>query len=677
MKLPSFHILLLLFVLSQSLHCCCQPDPVTDAQCTFNETTKLGYKCNGFQNSCTSYVAYRSNPRYNTALTIANLLDSHASSIASLNNLSSNTKHIPSNQIVVVPIDCSCLGGIYQHPVSYAVQKGDTYYELTVFSYQNLSICQMIVRQNYGFDALNLTIGDEISVPVLCACPTTDQIADGVYSLLVLPVNPGDSLESIAEDYGTNPQTLMTANQLHSNTTINISTTLLVPRKPSSCKLNPHLFYCTCSFSEEYDPDSSSNTLNCDHIQPDPDPDRFPVKLVASLGVGVGVGLLSLFLLGRKLYQCLKQKQERARKEKLFKQNGGLLLQEKMSCYENGDKARLFTAEELERATDNYNRSRFLGQGGFGTVYKGMLPEGTIVAVKKAKEIVRSQIETFINEVVILSQINHRNVVKLLGWCLETEAPLLVYEFIANGTLSHHIHNQELEGKLSWDIRLRIACEVSGAVAYMHSAASIPVFHRDIKTSNILLDHKYSAKVSDFGTSRSVPNDRTHLTTMVQGTFGYLDPEYFQSSQFTDKSDVYSFGVVLIELITGRKPITFSEEDQGQNLVSEFIALMKKDQVFEILDARVVHEARKDDILSIVNLAKRCVKLNGKKRPTMREVSAELEGLRKTQNTLQITHCSLKFPLDRKSAMHPTLDSDQESTEESMSLMFQIDSTPI
>lgn len=352
------------------------------------------------------------------------------------------------------------------------------------------------------------------------------------------------------------------------------------------------------------------------------------------------------------------------------------MLQEKISSYGNGERAKLFAAEELQRATNNYNQSRFLGQGGYGTVYKGMLPDGTIVAVKKSREIDRNQIETFINEVVILSQINHRNIVKLLGCCLETEAPLLVYEFIPNGTLSHHIHTQSHDLSLSWDSRLRIACEVAGAVAYMHFAAFIPIFHRDIKPSNILLDHKCSAKVSDFGTSRSVPHDRTHLTTAVQGTFGYIDPEYFQSSQYTDKSDVYSFGVVLVELITGRKPISFLEEDEGQNLVAEFISLMKENKLFKILDARVVNEASKDDVLALANLAMRCLKLNGKKRPTMKEVSAELEALRKAQSSLQINQDS-ELPIDLASVRYTTSQTVQESTEESFLLSFQTESTSI
>uniref|UniRef100_A0A6N2KHR1 Protein kinase domain-containing protein n=1 Tax=Salix viminalis TaxID=40686 RepID=A0A6N2KHR1_SALVM len=201
----------------------------------------------------------------------------------------------------------------------------------------------------------------------------------------------------------------------------------------------------------------------------------------------------------------------------------------------------MFPSKELDKATDHYNANRTLGQGGQGTVYKGMLADGKIVAVKKSK-------------------INHRNVVKLLGCCLETELPLLVYEFIPNGTLFQFLHVPNEEFPLTWEIRLRIAAEVAGALFYLHSAASIAIFHRDIKSTNILLDEKYRAKVADFGTSRSVSVDQTHVTTMVQGTFGYLDPEYFQSSQFTDKSDVYSFGVVLVELLTGQKPISFTIE---------------------------------------------------------------------------------------------------------------------
>ncbi|XP_004305858.1 PREDICTED: wall-associated receptor kinase-like 9-like [Fragaria vesca subsp. vesca] len=335
-------------------------------------------------------------------------------------------------------------------------------------------------------------------------------------------------------------------------------------------------------------------------------------------------------------YKFLKKRNEIKRKKMFFKRNGGLLLEQQLSSGEvNVEKIKLFKSQELEKSTDNFNVDRILGQGGQGTVYKGMLEDGRIVAVKKAKMVDESQLSEFINEVVILSQINHRNIVQLLGCCLETEVPLLVYEFIPNGTLSKYITKQIEEFPLTWKMRLRIATEIAGALSYLHYTASFPIYHRDIKSTNILLDDKYRAKIADFGTSRSIAIDQTHLTTsLVHGTFGYLDPEYFQSSQFTEKSDVYSFGVVLVELLTGQKPISFlRSEDEGRSLATYFIISMHKDRLFEIVDAQVLKEGSKEDILAVANLARRCLNLSGRKRPTMREVTAELEVIQMTEKT--------------------------------------------
>uniref|UniRef100_A0A803KUQ5 Protein kinase domain-containing protein n=1 Tax=Chenopodium quinoa TaxID=63459 RepID=A0A803KUQ5_CHEQI len=282
--------------------------------------------------------------------------------------------------------------------------------------------------------------------------------------------------------------------------------------------------------------------------------------------------------------------------------------------------------DELEKATDHFNEDRILGQGGHGTVYKGMLGEGRIIAVKKSNKLEEGQREEFINEVVIMSQINHRNILKLLGCCLETDVPLLVYEFIPNGTLSHHIHNPSEEFPITWKMRLQIASDSARALAYLHSSTSTLIFHRDIKSSNILLDDKYRAKLSDFGTSRSVAIDQTHVVTRVMGTFGYMDPEYFQSHQFTEKSDVYSFGVVLVELLTGQKAVrAASEEDRS--LTSWFLSHMENSCVLDIIDSQILPEGSKEEFLAIADLAKRCLSLDGKKRPTMKEVLLEIEGV--------------------------------------------------
>ncbi|KAE8100075.1 hypothetical protein FH972_018004 [Carpinus fangiana] len=249
------------------------------------------------------------------------------------------------------------------------------------------------------------------------------------------------------------------------------------------------------------------------------------------------------------------------------------------------------------------------------------------VAIKKSKINDQSQIEQFVNEVIVLTQVNHKNVVKLLGCCLETEVPLLVYEFIRNGTLSDHIHNKSLSSSLSWEKRLKIAVETEGALAYLHFSTSIPNIHRDVKTTNILLDNNYMAKVSDFGALKLVPLDKTQLTTLVQGTFEYLDPEYFHTSQLTEKSDVYSFGVVVTELLTGNEALSFTRPESDRNLAMYFVSTMKEDRLVQILEDHIVNEGNIEELKEVANLAKRCLRVRGEDRPSMKEVSMELEGL--------------------------------------------------
>ncbi|CAN6374548.1 unnamed protein product [Urochloa humidicola] len=343
------------------------------------------------------------------------------------------------------------------------------------------------------------------------------------------------------------------------------------------------------------------------------------------IGVSIGPTIL-LFVLGIiLLLRKMKQRRVKVLKQKYFKQNRWHLLQQLVSQDTDIAERMIIPVDELAKATNNFDKTRELGGGGHGTVYKGILSNLQVVAIKKSKITVQKEIDEFINEVAILSQINHRNVVRLFGCCLETEVPLLVYEFISNGTLYNHLH---VEGprSLSWDKRLRIATEIAIALAYLHSAVSIPIIHRDIKSSNILLDDTLTSKVADFGASRYIPLDKTGLTTMVQGTIGYLDPMYFHTCRLTEKSDVYSFGVILVELLTRKKPFSYLSTE-GDGLVFHFLNLHAKGNLFQIMDPQVIEEGG-EEVQKVATLAASCINLRGEERPTMRQVELTLEGLR-------------------------------------------------
>ncbi|KAK4478448.1 hypothetical protein RD792_013923 [Penstemon davidsonii] len=354
---------------------------------------------------------------------------------------------------------------------------------------------------------------------------------------------------------------------------------------------------------------------------------QFPV---IKFSLAISSGILVMIIAAMVLYFSIKKHTLKKLREKFFQLNGGLLLKQRLSSKEsNMNSTKIFSAEELVKATNKYSDDRILGRGGYGIVYKGILHDHQVVAIKKSRIMDHSQIEQFINEVIILTQVNHRNVVKLLGCCLETEVPMLVYEYVSNDTLFYHIHNKGGVPLFSWDNRLRIATEAAGALSYLHSAAGMTIIHRDVKSPNILLDEYYTAKISDFGASRLVPIDQTQISTLVQGTLGYLDPEYFQTSQLTEKSDVYSFGVVLAELMTGRKPLSNTEIEEEKILATYFVMSLKENRLFKILDPRVLREGSLEQISCIAELVKRCLRLHGEERPTMKEVTIELERLRK------------------------------------------------
>ncbi|CAL4987634.1 unnamed protein product [Urochloa decumbens] len=346
--------------------------------------------------------------------------------------------------------------------------------------------------------------------------------------------------------------------------------------------------------------------------------------LSIALGAGSAAVVLILALGIIITIRKIKEKRIQKQRQRFFKQNRGQLLQQLVCQRVDIAERMIVTEEELEKATNNFDKSRELGGGGHGIVYKGILSSQHVVAIKKSKIVIQKEIIEFINEVAILSQVNHRNIVKLIGCCLETEVPLLVYEFISNGTLYNHLH-VEASVSLSWKDRLRVAVETARALTYLHSLASTPVIHRDIKSPNILLNDMLTVKLSDFGASRYIPIDQEGMDTTVQGTLGYLDPMYHTTGHLTDKSDVYSFGVLLIELLTRKKPTSY-RSSQGFGLVSHFVGLFSQGNLDQILDPQVAREGD-GEVADIALLAQTCVKFSSEERPTMREVEIMLESI--------------------------------------------------
>ncbi|CAD6249042.1 unnamed protein product [Miscanthus lutarioriparius] len=290
--------------------------------------------------------------------------------------------------------------------------------------------------------------------------------------------------------------------------------------------------------------------------------DRFTLALKVVTGFGVGVVLLLLCV-------CLNLGLEKGKlirtKQRFFEQNGGVILQQQMRSYTSAGAGaggfKIFSEDELEKATNSFAADRVLSRGGHGIVYKGVLEDKTVVAIKRSKMMEEAQTKEFAREMLILSQINHRNVVKLLGCCLEL-----------------------------------------------------------------------TAKVSDFGASKLAPDDEAEIATLVQGTCGYLDPEYLMTCQLTDKSDVYSFGVILLELLTRKKALYFDGPEEDRSLVSCFMTAMKAGRHEELLDSQVRNEMRAEVLEEIAHLVMRCLSMSGEERPTMKEAAERLERLRYQQH---------------------------------------------
>ncbi|KAK4279847.1 hypothetical protein QN277_011558 [Acacia crassicarpa] len=385
-------------------------------------------------------------------------------------------------------------------------------------------------------------------------------------------------------------------------------------------------------------------------------------KKTVALGIGVGVGAFCVVLILCLMFLVMKR---RRRKVEQLNSNKNLLSPSLSSI--NGDVTKssatktsmaqsappypaaskfnsvqksfyfgvqVFSYDELEEATKNFDPSMELGDGGFGVVYYGTLRDGRVVAVKRHYETHAKRVDRYMNEVEILARLRHDNLVALYGCTSRHSRELiLVYEYIPNGTVADHLHGKRSRSSLlPWPIRMNVAVETAEALAYLHKS---DVIHRDVKTNNILLDHDFRVKVADFGLSRLFPNQVTHVSTAPQGTPGYVDPEYYQCFQLTDKSDVYSFGVVLIELVSSLQAVDVSRSDRDINLANMAVDKIQNKAVNELVDPYLGFETDngvREMVIGVTELAFRCLQKERDMRPSMKEVVAVLREIQGRKN---------------------------------------------
>jgi len=360
------------------------------------------------------------------------------------------------------------------------------------------------------------------------------------------------------------------------------------------------------------------NSLDCDETGVRTEKRIIIGSCIGGLAVLVAATvLLVVFLLRRK--KELTQATKNARDDSEFDQA------------EMGDLP-LFSYRELEQATNYFDEERELGGGGYGKVYLGKLRDGRSIAVKRFHENNGNRFKQFVNEVKILSSVRHCNLVRLFGCCKERENLLLVCEYVPNGTLFDHLHGEQ-RGKngLRWDDRLKIALETASALAYLHFDNHPPIFHRDVKSTNILLDENLGVKIADFGLSRLMPLEASHVSTSPQGTPGYVDPDYNHFYQLTDKSDVYSFGVVLIEIISGKKAVDELRDGKEISLAHLATTKIQTGVLQELVDPDLEFESDpvvNEMITSVAELAFLCLSAEKDDRPCMLEVVTQLHRIK-------------------------------------------------
>lgn len=577
-----------------------------------NNKSIRGYTCNGVSRSCQAYLTFKSQPIYNSISTISALLGSDPSQLSEINSVSQNAT-FKTDQLVLVPVNCSCAGDYYQTNTSYTVHTTDTYFIIANNTFEGLSTCQALEDQNDISG--DLPPGTDLMVPLRCACPTKNQTDKGVKYLLSYLVDWGNSVSRISRRFGVLTNATLEANTLtYEESTIYPFTTVLVPlqEKPNISQI---------SVSPSPSPPVSS-----------PSPTGGSSKktwVYAVVGAVAGIALISILAIFffRTRYPKSKKKDDPVIESQSFeavkKPEGKKVEDESETLSEIisgiAQSFKVYGFKELQLATDNFSPSCCIK----GSVYRGVI-NGDLAAIKKMDGDVSKEID-------ILNKANHSNVIRLSGVSFNEGHWYLVYEYAANGALSDWIYfNKVDDGKfLTWTQRIQIALDVATGLDYLHSFTSPPHIHKDLTTGNILLDSDFRAKITNLGLARSVEGekDQFSMTRHIVGTRGYMAPEYLENGIVSTKLDVYAFGVMMLEMLTGKEVAAIYTEDKG-NLSDVLSVIMDEgsgeEKLRDFMDPSLNGNYPLELAGFVVRMIDNCMNKDPASRPAMSEIVPSL-----------------------------------------------------
>ncbi|XVF18535.1 hypothetical protein REPUB_Repub11eG0030600 [Reevesia pubescens] len=346
-------------------------------------------------------------------------------------------------------------------------------------------------------------------------------------------------------------------------------------------------------------------------IDPDYKPPSDGITAAAVVGIVAGAVFATFLIVGILWWKgCLRQKST------LEQDLKGLELQTSS-----------FTLRQIKAATNNFDAANKIGEGGFGPVYKGILADGTVIAVKQLSAKSKQGNREFVTEIGMISALQHPHLVKLYGCCIEGNQLLLIYEYLENNSLARALFGpEEFQLKLDWPTRRKICIGIARGLAYLHEESRLKIVHRDIKATNVLLDKNLNAKISDFGLAKLDEEDDTHISTRIAGTYGYMAPEYAMHGHLTDKADVYSFGIVALEIVSGKSNIKNRSKEEPVYLLDWAHILKEKGNLLDLVDPRIGSDCNIEEAMLMVDVALLCTNPTAVARPSMSSVVSMLEG---------------------------------------------------